>query len=143
MLNSDIAIESFDKKAPQYHPSVVGWKGFQHDVFLVWAHSREGLDLSFNLMKNIDSMKKTQFIMEVAKDILKFLDLRLKFDKKSKRISIDIFSKATNSFTYVLPSTCFLKNNIENIPKGVALRLRRIVILTLNLRSVVENTKNI
>ena len=28
--------------------------------------------------------------------------------------------------TYVLPSTCFLKYNIENIPKGVALRLRRI-----------------
>ena len=60
-------------------------------------------------MKNIDSMKKIQFTMEVAKDILEFLDLRLKFDKKSKRISIDIFSKATNSFKYVLPSTCFLK----------------------------------
>ena len=28
--------------------------------------------------------------------------------------------------TYVFPSTCLPKNNIENIPKGVALRLRRI-----------------
>ena len=26
----------------------------------------------------------------------------------------------------MLPSTCFPKRNIENIPKGVALRLRRI-----------------
>ena len=58
--------------------------------------------------------------------ILKFLDLRLKFDKESKRISVDIFSKATNSFTYVLSSTYFPKSNIENIPKGVALHLRRI-----------------
>ena len=37
-----------------------------------------------------------------------------------------MFAKDTDSFTYVLPSTCFPKNNIENIPKGVALRLRRI-----------------
>ena len=48
------------------------------------------------------------------------------FDKESKKISVDIFSKATNSFTYVLSNTCFPKSNIENIPKGVALRLRRI-----------------
>ena len=28
--------------------------------------------------------------------------------------------------TCYVPSTCFPKNNIENIPKGVALHLRRI-----------------
>ena len=52
--------------------------------------------------------------MEVAKDVLEFLDLKLKFDKY-KRISVDILVKATNSFTYVLPST-----------STIALRLRRI-----------------
>ena len=64
--------------------------------------------------------------MEVAKDYLGYLDLKLMFDKDSKKISVDVSSKATNSFTYVLPNTCFLKNHIENIRKGVALRLRRI-----------------
>ena len=64
--------------------------------------------------------------MEIAKDSLEFLDLKLMFDKESKKISVDVFSKATNSFTYVLPNTCFPKSNIENIPTGVALRLRRI-----------------
>ena len=34
--------------------------------------------------------------------------------------------KPTNSFTYVLPSTCYPKKNINNVPKGIALRLRRI-----------------
>ena len=123
---SGIAIESFHKKALQYHPSVLGWKRFRDDVFLVWPHSREHLDLFFNYMNNINSTKKIQFTMEVAEDILEFLDLRLKFNKESKRISVDVFSKTTNSFTYVLPSTCFPKHNIENIPKGIALRLRRI-----------------
>ena len=77
-------------------------------------------------MNNIDRTKKIQFTMEAGKDVLEFLDLKLKFDKEHKRISVDIFAKATNSFTYVLPSPCFPKNSIENVPKGVALRLRRI-----------------
>lgn len=36
------------------------------------------------------------------------------------------FDKATNSFTYVLPGTCFPKSSIENAPKDVALRSRKI-----------------
>ena len=42
------------------------------------------------------------------------------------KISVDVFSKPTNSFTYVLPSTCYPNRNIRNVPKGIALRLRRI-----------------
>ena len=64
--------------------------------------------------------------MELPTSTLEFLDLKLKFDKESKQISVDLFAKDTDSFTYDLPSTCFPKTNIENIPKGVPLRLRRI-----------------
>ena len=67
-----------------------------------------------------------QITIEVAEDVLEFVDLKLTFDKEYKRISVNIFAKATNSFTYLLPSTCFRKNNIENVPKSVALRLRKI-----------------
>ena len=55
--------------------------------------------------------------MDVATDTLEFLDLKLKFDKESKHISEDLFAKQTDSFTYVLASTCFPKNNIKNIHK--------------------------
>ena len=44
----------------------------------------------------------------------------------SFKICVDVFAKLTNSFTYVLPSTCYPKKNINNVPKGIALRLRRI-----------------
>ena len=77
-------------------------------------------------MNNIDRTKKIQFTMEVAEDILDFIDLKLAFDKEYKCISVDNLAKATNSFTNLLPSTCFPKNSIENIPKGVTLWLRRI-----------------
>ena len=70
-------------------------------------------------MNNIDKTKKIQFTMEVKKDVFEFLDLKLKFDKEYKRISVDIFAKATNSFTYVLPTTSSSKNSIVNVPKGV------------------------
>ena len=63
-------------------------------------------------MNNIDRAKRIQITMQVAKDFLEFLDLKLQFDKEYKRISVDIFSKANNGFTYVLPSTCFPKNSI-------------------------------
>ena len=35
-------------------------------------------------------------------------------------------AKPTNSFRYTSPNTCYPKNNIYNIPKDIALRLRRI-----------------
>ena len=77
-------------------------------------------------MNKVDPTEKIRFTMKVSRDTLEFLDLKLKFHKESKQTSVDMFAKDTDSFTYVLPSTCFPKNIIENIPKGVALRLRRI-----------------
>ena len=62
--------------------------------------------------------------MQAAEDDgLGFLDLKLKM--VNGKISVDVFSKPTNSFTYVLPSTCYPNRNIRNVPKGIALRLRR------------------
>ena len=40
--------------------------------------------------------------------------------------SVVVCAKPTNSFTYVLPSTCYPKRNINNILKNIALRLRGI-----------------
>ena len=77
-------------------------------------------------MNDIDRTKKIQFSVEVAEDVLEFLDYKLTFDKEYKHMTVDIFAKASNSFTCVLPSTCCPKSSIENVPQGVALWLRRI-----------------
>ena len=44
--------------------------------------------------------------MEVATDTLEFSDLKLKFDKESKQISVDVFAKENKSFIHV-PHICF------------------------------------
>ena len=60
--------------------------------------------------------------MQVAhENELDFLDLKLKIVEGKK-----LYSKPTNSFKYVLPSTCYSYKNIRNVPKGIPLRLRRI-----------------
>ena len=55
---------------------------------------------------------------------LEFLDLRIKC--VDDKLSIDIFAKPTNSFTYAKPSTCYPCKSINNVLRGTALRLRQI-----------------
>ena len=57
--------------------------------------------------------------------VLEFLDLSLHINEQNE-ICVDVYAKPTNSFTYVLPSTCYPKKSINKVPKGIALRLRRI-----------------
>ena len=57
-------------------------------------------------------------------DGIEFLDLKLKLE--NSKIAVDVFAKPTNSFTYVLPTSCYPKKSINNIRGGIALRLRRI-----------------
>ena len=82
-LYSDIAIKYFDIKALEFNPPVICWKRFRDDNFVVWPHTLEELQVFINYMNNIDQRKKIQFTMEVAKDSLEFLDLKLTFDKES------------------------------------------------------------
>ena len=114
---SDITILYFDVKSLEYTPAAICWKRFKDDIFIFWSHSIDELDIFFDYRNKVDSTKKIQFTVKVATNILEFLDLKLKFDKESKQISVDLFAKDTENFIYVLPSTCFPKNNIENIPK--------------------------
>ena len=77
-------------------------------------------------MNNVDTTDKIKFTMSIANEsVLEFLDLSLHIDEHNK-ICVDVFAKPTNSFTYVLLCTCNPKKNINNVPKGIALRLKRI-----------------
>ena len=109
--------------------------------FLVWLHSAEDINLFFNHINNNDKTKNIQFTIEAAEE---FLDLKLRFDKEHKHISADIFAKATSSFEYILPSTCFPKSRIRNVPKGVAAfrRIYDFVILMRSLKNAMSCNNN-
>ena len=68
------------------------------------------------LLNTLHEWGKIKFTMQVGGDErLEFLDLKLKITYGT--ISLDVFSKRNNSFTYVLPFTCYPKRKINNVPK--------------------------
>ena len=104
---SDIALYNFDLKALNYKAGWLCWERFRGDVFVLWNHSLEELNKFFDFMNSIDTSGKIKFTMSVAtQSTLEFLDLSLHINELSK-ICVDVYVKSTNSFTYVLPSTCY------------------------------------
>ena len=86
----------------------------------------EKINKLFDFTKSIDTSGKIKLTMSVVNEsVQEFLDFSLHVNAQNK-ICVDVYAKPTNSFTYVLPTTCYLKRNINNIIKSIALRrLRR------------------
>ena len=113
-------------RAENYTLKPTIWKRLRDDVFSVWTHNSNTLPAFLDYLNNIDSAGKIKFTMQIADENgLEFLDLKLKMNENSK-ITVEVFSKPTNSFTYIMPSTCYPSNNIDIVPRGIALRLKRI-----------------
>ena len=124
---SDIAMYRFDLKALSSTPKVLCWKRFRDGIFAVWKHSLQEHHKFFEFMNTIDTSGKIKFTMSIAKNnsILEFLDLSLHINEENK-VCADAHAKPSNSFICVLLSTCYPKKSINKVPKGIALRLRRI-----------------
>ena len=123
---SDIAMTVYDEKPMDYPFKPFIWKRFRDDVIALWIHSIEDTNHYLDYFNTIDVSGKIRFTMETeTENGLEFLDLRLRL-KGSNKITLDVYSKPTNSFTYVDLQTCYPSRNINKIPEGIALRLRRI-----------------
>ena len=65
-----------------------------------------------------------KFTMEVGNKSLCFLDLKISISETSLKTTV--YSNPTDAHLYLLADSCHNKSSINGIPKGVALRLRRI-----------------
>ena len=122
--NADIAMAKYEFLANEFHLKPKIWKRFRDDIFTLWEHVVHTLSSFLDYQNGIDTAGKIKFTMEIASENgLEFLDLKLKIAEGN--IRVDMYAKLTNSFNYTSPNTCYPKNKIYNIPKGIALRLRR------------------
>ena len=97
------------------------------DIFTLWEHGVDTLPSFSDYLNGMDytGMISWKFTMEIAgENGLEFLDLKLKIVRG--KIRVDVYANPTNTFSYTSHNTCYPKNNICNITKGTALRLRRI-----------------
>ena len=67
---------------------------------------------------------KLGFTVKYSERKLYFLDTTIYLE--DGKLEFDVCSKPTDSHLYLLPDSCHHKENTENIPYGVAIRLRRI-----------------
>lgn len=88
-------------------------------------------------MNNIDTTGEFKFTISVAAEsALDFLDFQI------NKIRVDVYIKPTNSFTYVLLSTCCRKRNKNNIIESIALRPRRICDSDVNFAMLSDKYQN-
>ena len=139
---SDMAMAGHDSKDLMYDFPPKVWKRFRDDVFVLWTHGTAKLLSFLDYLNNIDETGKIKFTMQIADEVngLEFLDLKIKC--LNGKLLADLYSKLTNSFTYVLPSTCYPMKNINKVPQGIALRLRRICDTTEKYESRADEYKN-
>ena len=137
-----IAMADIDKEALEYHLSPTIRKRFRDDVFALWPHGRQSLILFLDYINTLDPVDKVKFTMEIAEpgNYLEFLDFKRKWE--DGKIAVDVHSKLTNSFTYALPTTCYPRKSINNIPHGTALQLRRISVSNEKFKHRSEEYKN-
>ena len=131
-----------DSKALMYDFPPKVWKRFRDDVFAVWTHDTAKLPSFLDYPDNIDDAGKIKFTMQIADDVNRIEFLDLKITCLNGKLSVDVYSKPTNSFTYVRPSTCYPMKNINKVPQGIALRLRRICDTTEKSESRADEYKN-
>ena len=123
---SNIAMAVYDEKVMGQPSKPLISKGFRDDLIALWIHNSEDANHYLDYLNTIDLSGKIRFTMETeTENGLEVLDFRLKLTSY-KQITADIYSTPTNRFTYVDLKTCYPSRNINKIPEGIALRLRRI-----------------
>ena len=139
---SDIAMAGHGSKVLLYDFPPKVWKRFRDDLFVVWTHDTAKLPSFLNYINNIDDTGKIKFTMQIADDVNGLEILDLKITCHNGKLSVDVYSKPANSFTFVMPSTSYPMKNINNVPQGIALRLRRICDTTEKYESRADEYKN-
>ena len=90
----------------------------------------------------VEGTGKIKFTMQIADDVNRFEFFDLIIKCHNGKLSVGVYSKPTNSFTYVFQLTCYPMNNMNKVPQGIALRLRRICDTTEKYESRVGKYNN-
>ena len=93
---------------------------------MVWTHREDTLlefiDIANHLYPTI------KFTYSFSPETVNFLDATV--DLMNNHIETELYTKPTDTHQYLLPSSCHPHHIIKNIPKSLALRIKRICFTT-------------
>ena len=126
---ADIAMTDIDFEAMNNGPYIPEyWSRFRDDCLDIWTHGEHALyeftDFLNSISTRLGMKTNLSFTVKYSERKLDFLDITIYLE--DGKLEFDVYSKSTDSHLYLLPDSCHPKKNTENIPYGVALRLRRI-----------------
>ena len=125
------------------------WLRFIDDIFMVWNHTREELDM---FITDLNMFHPTiKFTMETSEFGLPFLDTFIY--KEDQQLKTRVYHKPTDNKQYLLYTSCRPKQHKDAIPYGLLVRAKRIctkndefisearsIIRTLRTRKYPEST---
>jgi hypothetical protein len=105
-----------------FHKQPLVWLRFIDDIFMIWTHGEESLQEFVTYLNScVDSIK---FTVESSETNVNFLDMKVKV--KDQRIHTDLYSKPTDSHSYLLYDSAHPQRCKDSIPYSQFLRVRRI-----------------
>ena len=123
---ADIAISSIDnavfEQMNNNFKELLYFGRYRDDCIGLWCGNERELNGLFEFINTLSPDLK--FTMEVGGNELCFLDLCISL--KDNLLATTVYSKKTDAHLYLHADSCHNKGSINGIPKGVALRLRRI-----------------
>jgi hypothetical protein len=115
-----------------YHKHPRTWLRFIDDVFMIWTHGEDSLA---EFVEYLNSCVETiKFTAEYSKLAVNFLDMKVKL--QDNMIQTDLYSKPTDSHSYLLYDSAHPQKCKDSIPYSQFLRVRRICSLDSDFKEI-------
>ena len=105
------------------YSKVMAWFRFIDDIFFIFTGTLDELKQFFHDMNNTKH-RTIQFTMEYSNDKINFLDTTIQISNGS--LVSTLYTKPTDSHSYLLYESCHPKHIVASIPYSQFLRIRRI-----------------
>ena len=100
----------------------LSWLRFIDDIEAKWTDTRERLNDFLEFANSCHQSIK--FTAEISQTSNTFLDTKSTLENGS--IETDLYCKPVDAHQYLLPSSCHPRHIVKNLPKGLAIRTKRI-----------------
>ena len=120
---ANLFMEDLEQKMlNSHHLQPTTWFRYIDDIFFTWDHGEEELRYWLTFLN--DYHQSIKFTMETSKTEVNFLDTKVK--KGDKGLYIDLYTKPTDTNTYLLYSSAHPPATKRSLPYSQLLRLKRI-----------------